>query len=94
MKVLLGAALAAMVLSTGAAFAKGGESKLAYQLQQQREAHLIAKAGGSLPLANKAPARAKVLDGGEDLSELFGLDIQQSTRENGKKGLNLEKIRG
>ena len=47
MKVLLGAALAAMVLSTGAAFAKGGESKLAYQLQQQREAHLIAKAGGA-----------------------------------------------
>jgi len=42
MKVLLCAALAAMVLSTGAALAKGGESNLAYQLQQQRESHLIA----------------------------------------------------
>jgi hypothetical protein len=51
MKVLLCAALAAMVLSTGAAFARGsggdgGESNFAYQLQQQREAYLITGANG------------------------------------------------
>jgi hypothetical protein len=46
MKTLLCAAVAAMVMSTGTAFAKGGggdggESNFVYQLQQQSEAHLI-----------------------------------------------------
>jgi hypothetical protein len=46
MKVLLCTAIAAMALSTGAAYAKEGESNFAYQVQQQRGAHLIAEAGG------------------------------------------------
>jgi hypothetical protein len=46
MKVLLCAAVAAMVLSTGAAFARGGggdgdNSNFAYRLEGQRQAYLI-----------------------------------------------------
>lgn len=63
--------------------------ELLFRLNQVNENDLVAKAGGSLPLANKAPARAKILDAGEDLSELFGLDIQQSTRENDKLSYTL-----
>ena len=62
MKVLLCSALAAMVLSTGAALAKGGgwdagESNFAYHHQRQREAHLIAGAssnGGATVLLAEA----------------------------------------
>lgn len=57
---------------------------LLFRLNHVDENDLIAKAGDSLPLTNKRPAAAKVLDGGEDLSKLFGLDIQQNTEDDNK----------
>lgn len=57
---------------------------LLFRLNHVDENDLIAKAGDSLPLTNKRPAAAKVLDGGEDLSKLFGLDIQQNTADDNK----------
>jgi uncharacterized Zn finger protein len=60
------------------------QPELLFRLNQVDENDLIAKAGDSLPLANKRPAAAKVLGSGEDLAELFGLDIQQSRAENNK----------
>ena len=47
---------------------------LLFRLHDVDEKELIAGAGQSLPLAQKAPAAKKVL-GGEDLSALFGLDM-------------------
>ena len=49
---------------------------LLFRLHEVDEKELIARAGKALPLARKAPAPTKVLDG-EDLSALFGLDIAQ-----------------
>jgi hypothetical protein len=43
------------------------------------ERELIAKAGVDLPLSKNGPEAAKVLDGGEDLSALFGLDIEKNS---------------
>jgi uncharacterized Zn finger protein len=61
------------------------QPELLFRLNQVDENDLIAKAGTSLPLANKGPAAAKVLAGGEDLSELFGLDIQQCKADDNKR---------
>jgi uncharacterized Zn finger protein len=58
--------------------------ELLFRLNQVDENDLIAKAGDSLALANRGPAAAEVLGGGEDLAELFGLDIQQSTADTNK----------
>lgn len=58
------------------------QPELLFKLNQVDEKDLIAKASDSLPLANKGPVAAKVLGGSEDLSELFGLDMQQGTAEN------------
>ncbi len=52
--------------------------ELLFRLNQVNENELIAKAGDALPLTHKGPAAAKVLGSGEDLAELFGLDIAQS----------------
>ena len=65
------------------------QPELLFRLNQVDENDLIAKAGDSLPLANKGPAAAKVLGSGEDLAELFGLDIQQSTADNNKQSNTL-----
>lgn len=48
--------------------------ELLFKLRKVDEKDLIAKAGRGLPLAKKGPAADKVL-GGDDLSELFGLEI-------------------
>src|SRR5580692_2793442 len=53
--------------------------ELIFRLHSVDEKELIAGAGKALPMAKKAPAAGKVL-GGEDLSELFGLDMAQDTR--------------
>ncbi len=53
--------------------------ELLFRLNQVDENELIAKVGHSLPLASKGPAATKVLGGSEDLAELFGLDLAQST---------------
>ena len=50
---------------------------LLFRLHEVDEKELIAGAGKALPLARKAPAPTKVLDG-EDLSALFGLELAQS----------------
>jgi len=52
--------------------------ELLFRLHNINEKELIAKAGEGLALTKRGPDRAKVL-GGEDLSELFGLDMAQST---------------
>src|SRR6476659_6533246 len=51
---------------------------LLFRLHEVDEKELIAGAGKALPLARKAPAATKVLRG-EDLSDLFGLDLAQGT---------------
>jgi uncharacterized Zn finger protein len=54
------------------------QPELLFRLHEVDEKELIATAGDALPLAKRGPAAAKVLGGGEDLSELFGLDMAQS----------------
>jgi uncharacterized Zn finger protein len=66
--------VAAVLYGIGARFDQ--QPELLFRLNQVDENELIASAGDHLPLTNKGPA-AKVL-GGEDLSELFGLDMVQS----------------
>jgi uncharacterized Zn finger protein len=65
--------VAAVLYGIGARFDQ--QPELLFRLNQVDENELIASAGDHLPLTNKGPA--KVL-GGEDLSELFGLDMVQS----------------
>jgi len=57
---------------------------LLFRLHNVDEKELIAGAGKALPQAKVAPAASKVL-GGEDLSALFGLDMEQETGERTKK---------
>jgi SWIM zinc finger len=53
------------------------QPELLFRLHQIDEKELIAKAGRALPLVTRGPAAGKLL-GGEDLSELFGLDMAPS----------------
>ena len=53
------------------------QPELLFRLREVDEKELIVKAGTALPLAKQGPAAAKVL-GGEDLSEIFGLDMAKS----------------
>jgi uncharacterized Zn finger protein len=56
------------------------QPELLFKLRKVDAQDLIAKAGKGLPLSKRAPASDKVLaDAG--LSELFGLEMSQSTRE-------------
>jgi len=54
------------------------QPELLFRLHQLDEKELIAKAGTGLPLVRRGPSASKVL-GGEDLSELFALDMAQRT---------------
>ena len=54
------------------------QPELLFRLHQVDEEELIAKAGQGLTLEKRGPDRAKVL-GEEDLSELFGLEMAEST---------------
>jgi uncharacterized Zn finger protein len=54
------------------------QPELLFRLHQIDEKELIAQAGRALPLVTRGPAAGKVL-GGEDLSELFGLEMAQNT---------------
>jgi uncharacterized Zn finger protein len=54
------------------------QPELLFRLHEVDEKELIAKAGDALPLAKRGPAAEKVL-GGDDLSELFGLEMARST---------------
>jgi uncharacterized Zn finger protein len=55
------------------------QPELLFRLRDVDEKELLVKAGQVLPLANQSPAAAKVLSG-EDLANIFGLDMAQSTR--------------
>jgi uncharacterized Zn finger protein len=64
--------VAAVLYGIGARLDK--QPELLFRLHGVDEKELIVHADAALPLAKKGPAAAKVL-GGEDLSELFGLDM-------------------
>ncbi len=67
--------VAAVLYGVGARF--DHQPELLFRLREVDEKELIVKAGKALPLTRKAPAARKVL-GGEDLSDIFGLDMAQS----------------
>jgi len=69
--------VAAVLYGIGARLDQSPE--LLFRLNEVNEHDLIAKAGSSLSLTNKGVVAGKVLSGEEDLSGLFGLDIQQGT---------------
>src|SRR5712672_3425309 len=54
------------------------QPELLFRLHNVDEKELIANAGKALPMAGKGPA-ANALGADEDLAELFGLDMAQST---------------
>src|SRR5258708_25940428 len=54
------------------------QPELLFRLNNVDEKELIASAGKALPMTGKGPA-ARALNANEDLAELFGLDIAQST---------------
>src|ERR1043166_3880236 len=64
--------VAAVLYGIGARF--DSQPELLFRLHAVKEEELIAKAGSGLPLSKEGPARSKVL-GGEDLSDIFGLDM-------------------
>jgi len=59
------------------------QPELLFRLHQLDEKELIAKAGAGLPLAKKGAVSGKILRS-DDLSELFGLDLAQSSVPNAK----------
>jgi uncharacterized Zn finger protein len=68
--------VAAVLYAIGARF--DHQPELLFRLHQVNEQDLIAKVGKALPLARQSPAIAKLL-GNEDLSDIFGLDMAQSS---------------
>ena len=80
--------IAAVLYGIGARF--DHQPELLFRLRGVDEKELIVKAGKGLPLAKPAPAPARVLGG--DLSEIFGLDMgQSSTPELPKKKTSAAK---
>jgi uncharacterized Zn finger protein len=67
--------VAAVLYGVGARF--DHQPELLFLLREVDEKELIVKAGKGLPLAKQAPAAGRLL-GGEDLSDIFGLDMAQS----------------
>ena len=67
--------VAAVLYGIGARFDQ--QPELLFRLRGVDEMELIASAGKATPLSKRAPASGKVL-GGEDLSEMFGLDMAES----------------
>jgi uncharacterized Zn finger protein len=67
--------VAAVLYGIGARF--DHQPELLFRLRGVDEKELIVKAGKGLPLAKQVPAPAKVLGG--DLSDIFGLDMAQSS---------------
>jgi uncharacterized Zn finger protein len=68
--------VAAVLYGVGARF--DHQPELLFHLREVDEKELIVKAGTALPLSRQTPAAGKVL-GAEDLSDIFGLDMAQST---------------
>jgi uncharacterized Zn finger protein len=67
--------VAAVMYGIGARFDR--QPELLFRLRAVDEKDLIVSAGKATPLAKRGPAAGKLL-GGEDLSEMFGLDMAQS----------------
>jgi uncharacterized Zn finger protein len=67
--------VAAVLYGIGSRFDQ--QPELLFRLREVDEKDLIAKAGSGIPLAARGPVAAKVL-GGEDLADIFGLDMAQS----------------
>jgi len=68
--------VAAVLYGIGARFDE--QPELLFRLREVDEKELIATAGRDLPLTRQAPVSEKVL-GGEDLADIFGLDMAEST---------------
>lgn len=67
--------IAAVMYGIGARFDE--QPELLFRLRAVNEMELIASADKATPLAGRGPAAEKIL-GGEDLAEMFGLDIMQN----------------
>lgn len=67
--------IAAVLYGIGARF--DDQPELLFRLRKVDEMELIVNAGKATPLAKQGPAAGKLL-GGEDLAEIFGLDMAQS----------------
>src|SRR5947209_4464527 len=69
------------------------QPELLFRLNQVDEKELISRAGDVQSMAGKGPAAVKVLGSGEDLAEIFGLDMAEepvavaklTTHQNGTK---------
>ncbi len=70
--------IAAVLYGIGARFDQ--QPELLFRLRAVDEKELIAHAGEATPIANQKRGSTRVL-GGEDLSEMFGLDMAQSEAE-------------
>ena len=73
--------VAAVLYGIGARLDK--QPELLFRLRELDEKELITKAGAVLPLAKKGAVAGKILRR-DDLSELFGLDMAQSSMPNAK----------
>jgi len=67
--------VAAVLYGIGARF--DHQPELLFRLRGVDEKELIVKAGKSMPLATRGPAKSKVL-GGEDLADIFGIDMERA----------------
>ena len=69
--------VAAVLYGVGARLDQRPE--LLFLLRGVNEKDLIASAGQGIPLSKQGPKAGRVLGGGEDLADIFGLEIEQST---------------
>ena len=74
--------VAAVLYGIGARFDE--QPELLFHLRGVDETELIASAGAAVPLASKNAAGAKVL-AGDDLGDMFGLDMAETTKTAGGK---------
>jgi uncharacterized Zn finger protein len=70
--------VAAVLYGVGARFDE--QPELLFRLREVDEKELIAGAGKARPLSKRAPSSGKILDG-DDLADIFGLDMAQGTAE-------------
>jgi len=73
--------VAAVLYGVGARL--DNQPELLFRLREVDEKDLLAKAGTGLPLSKRAPSSVKIL-GGENLADIFGLDMAESTATEGR----------
>jgi len=71
---------AALLYGVGTRF--DHQPELLFRLRAVDEMELITNVGAAIPLVKQAPATARLLDG-DNLSEIFGLDMAQSASPDG-----------